>query len=83
MIEEMKNIAKENAMQTQATILLAKEARRDSEIMKVIAFVTMIYLPATLMCVSRISCLSSSHCMLNVILHAPDCLQYGVLLFRL
>jgi Mg2+ and Co2+ transporter CorA len=52
MIEGMKNIAHENAMQTQATILLAKEARRDSEIMKVIAFVTMVYLPATFVCVS-------------------------------
>ena len=74
MIEEMKNIAKENALQTHATILLAKEARRDSEIMKIIAFVTMVYLPATFVCVCRISCLFSCHCMLKVDPHTVDCL---------
>jgi Mg2+ and Co2+ transporter CorA len=50
MIEEMKNIA-------EATSLLSKEAGRDSEVMKIVTVITMVYLPATFVCVSQTSCL--------------------------
>jgi len=74
MIEEMKNVAEESAKQTEATIVLSMEARRDSEIMKTITVATMVYLPATFVCVSRTSCLFSSPCMLNVTHHIVDCI---------
>ncbi|EJD41568.1 hypothetical protein AURDEDRAFT_127070 [Auricularia subglabra TFB-10046 SS5] len=44
---DMSKMAKDNRKQAKATEELARDARRDSEIMKTITVVTLVYLPAT------------------------------------
>ena len=61
---EMKELAKQNAEQTeqsarqaQSMAILAYDAKRDSEVMKAITIVTLVFLPATFVSVRPILCL--------------------------
>ena len=61
---EMKELAKQNAeqteqgaRQTQSMAILAYDAKRDSEVMKAITIVTLVFLPATFVSVRLILCL--------------------------
>lgn len=47
----MYQIAEDNRKQAVATEAIARDAKRDSEIMKTITVVTLVYLPATFVCV--------------------------------
>ncbi|SRR5258708_789384 len=51
MVEGMKQISEENAKQSESMAIVAYDTKRDSEIMKTITVVTMVYLPATFVCV--------------------------------
>ena len=51
MIEAIKEISSENARQSELMSIVAHDTKRDSEVMKTITVVTMIYLPATFLCV--------------------------------
>ena len=51
MIEGIKIISEENAKQSESMAIVAYDTKRDSEVMKTITVVTMIYLPATFACV--------------------------------
>ena len=64
---EMKELAKQNAEQTeqggrqaQSMAILAYDAKRDSEVMKAITIVTLVFLPATFVSVRPILCLELS-----------------------
>ncbi|KAJ8508385.1 hypothetical protein ONZ45_g9336 [Pleurotus djamor] len=48
--DRMREMAEENQKQADATQAIAKDAKRDSEVMKAITVVTLIYLPATFVC---------------------------------
>lgn len=48
----MWRVVQDNQLQAAATERLAQESKRDSEIMKTITVVTLLYLPATFVCVS-------------------------------
>ena len=61
MTAEMKELAKQNAEQTiqsarqaQSMAVIAYDTKRDSEVMKAITVVTLIFLPATFLSVSQI-----------------------------
>ena len=63
MTAEMKELAKQNAEQTtqsarqaQSMAVIAYETKRDSEVMKAITVVTLIFLPGTFLSVSPIAC---------------------------
>lgn len=49
----MSQLAQDNKKEQEMMLEVAKAAKNDSEIMKVIAAVTLFYLPATLMAVRR------------------------------
>src|SRR5258708_14334350 len=51
MVEGMKQIAEDNAKQSESIAIVAYDTKRDSEIMKTVTVVTMVYLPATFVCV--------------------------------
>jgi hypothetical protein len=51
MVEGMKTISEESAKLSESMAIIAYDTKRDSEVMKTIAVVTMIYLPATFTCV--------------------------------
>ena len=64
MTAEMRELAKQNAEQTeqggrqaQSMAILAYDAKRDSEVMKAITVVTLVFLPATFVSVCPILCL--------------------------
>jgi hypothetical protein len=54
MTAEIKEQAAQSARQAQSMAVLAYDAKRDSEVMKAITVVTLIFLPATFVCVSPI-----------------------------
>lgn len=56
--DDMYTIALDNQKQAEATEFLARDAKRDGEIMKTITVVTLIYLPATFVCVCAAVALS-------------------------
>ena len=47
MVEGMKNISEQNTHQSQSMAVLAYDAKRDSEVMKAITVVTILFPPAT------------------------------------
>ena len=56
MVEGMKEQAAQSARQAHSMAALAYESKRDSEVMKAITVVTLIFLPATFVSVRPISC---------------------------
>ena len=57
MVEGMKEQAAQSARQAHSMAALAYESKRDSEVMKAITVVTLIFLPATFVSVCPVSCL--------------------------
>ena len=54
MVEGMKNISEQNAHQSQSIAVLAYDAKRDSEVMKAITVVTILFPPATFVSVRSV-----------------------------
>ena len=63
MTAEMKELANQNAEQSQSMAILAYGAKRDSEVMKAITVVTLIFLPATFVFVCPILSLDLTTCL--------------------
>ena len=88
MTAEMKELAKQNAEQTdqgarqaQSMAILAYDAKRDSEVMKAITMVTLVFLPATFVSVCPMSTSVSGIDHLTKV-SFPDNLQYGFFYFQ-
>ena len=63
MTADMRALANQNAEQAQSMAILAYGAKRDSEVMKAITVVTLIFLPATFVSVCPILCLDLTTCL--------------------
>lgn len=81
--EDMKGLAFSSASQAEATNRLAADARRDSEVMKAITVVTIIFLPATFVSVSNLSPSQNSTYMLTQHNGKLDSPQYELLQLQL
>jgi len=78
MVEGIKRISEENAKQSESMAIVAYDTKRDSEVMKTITVVTMIYLPATFTCVrSRTAQIANWD--VQLMISNVDGLQHGVL----
>ena len=54
MVEGMKNVSEQNARQAQSMAILAYDTKRDSQVMKAITVVTILFFPATFVSVCPI-----------------------------